>query len=390
MGDWVWVMDMINKWNTRLSEDEGLRNENDDVDAWKRMDEADSAEIEAVAQNEGFPKSLSEYKNHPLYVLERDLLKFEVLRPNHAPSVHKLGDHEVFLRRDVSQIHTADKWIQEGMQVKANEKAVMEYFKFTVSNWDMAKKKWLDEDEAEKSPYFGDWQVEPFQAPIASNGVVPKNKYGNVYMFRPNMLPVGCVHLKGDYPQMDKSARKIGVDIAPAMVGWAVEQYWSIPVLDGWIICEENVQTVMDAWIADSAVRIENQKRNIREKATQHWLSLTKQLILKTKFDQKQEHQRVQTQMEDEMEKKSIQAAQNSDNAMQGIENSSQANHTNLPVREPVPAPAPSEDTAFVSVTAKAGAQHTHTFPTHLNTTDALGNVTRRCMCGYSDSAQRL
>ncbi|KAG9336049.1 hypothetical protein JZ751_003315 [Albula glossodonta] len=42
---------------------------------------------------------------------------------------------------------------------------------------------------------FGQWQTEEYQPPVAVDGKVPRNEYGNVYLFRPCMLPVGCVHV---------------------------------------------------------------------------------------------------------------------------------------------------------------------------------------------------
>lgn len=42
---------------------------------------------------------------------------------------------------------------------------------------------------------FGEWQVEDYEPPVASGGKVPRNEYGNVDLFKPTMLPIGCVHI---------------------------------------------------------------------------------------------------------------------------------------------------------------------------------------------------
>lgn len=44
---------------------------------------------------------------------------------------------------------------------------------------------------------FGPWQVEDYVPPPAVDGKVPRNAYGNVELFKPTMLPKGCVHLQG-------------------------------------------------------------------------------------------------------------------------------------------------------------------------------------------------
>jgi hypothetical protein len=59
----------------------------------------------------------------------------------------------------------------------------------------MKKKVWRDWGKDEESDYFGLWQTELFEPVEAVDGVVPKNKYGNVYLFTPGMLPRNTVHL---------------------------------------------------------------------------------------------------------------------------------------------------------------------------------------------------
>lgn len=47
---------------------------------------------------------------------------------------------------------------------------------------------------------------------------VPRNEYGNVYLFKPCMLPVGSVHLR--LPNLNRVARKLEMDAAPAVTGF--------------------------------------------------------------------------------------------------------------------------------------------------------------------------
>ena len=62
---------------------------------------------------------------------------------------------------------------------------------------------------------YGFWQTIPFQRPIAKGGKVPRNDYGNVELFQPSMLPIGCVHLK--LPGLNKICRPLKIDCAPAV-----------------------------------------------------------------------------------------------------------------------------------------------------------------------------
>ena len=48
---------------------------------------------------------------------------------------------------------------------------------------------------------FGSWQVEDYIPPLAVDGKVPRNEYGNVELFKPCMLPKGTVHLPSKYSE---------------------------------------------------------------------------------------------------------------------------------------------------------------------------------------------
>jgi len=76
------------------------------------------------------------------------------------------------------------------------------------------------------------WPRSPFPTPLllSSNlisgyhlfiftlkdGQVPKNKYGNVWLYKPEMLPIGTRHVRLE--NLMKIARRLNIDIAPAMV----------------------------------------------------------------------------------------------------------------------------------------------------------------------------
>ncbi len=47
---------------------------------------------------------------------------------------------------------------------------------------------------------------------------VPRNEFGNVYMFKSCMIPVGCVHLR--LPNLHRVARKLNIDCAAAVTGF--------------------------------------------------------------------------------------------------------------------------------------------------------------------------
>lgn len=68
---------------------------------------------------------------------------------------------------------------------------------------------------------FGEWQTSTYVPPIAQDGIVPCNEYGNVDLFKPEMLPVGCVHIVE--PNAVRLCKKLGINYAEAITGTELE-----------------------------------------------------------------------------------------------------------------------------------------------------------------------
>lgn len=68
------------------------------------------------------PKSITEYKNHPLYVLKRHLLKFEAIYPPDAVTLGFVRGEPVYSRNCVYTLHSRDIWLKHAKVVKLGEK----------------------------------------------------------------------------------------------------------------------------------------------------------------------------------------------------------------------------------------------------------------------------
>jgi xeroderma pigmentosum group C-complementing protein len=106
---------------------------------------------------------------------------------------------------------------------------------------------------------YGHWQTEEYQPPIAVDGKVraalevgvrvgvrvgcpvshpatlafqspqvPRNEFGNVYLFLPSMMPVGCVQMT--LPNLNRVARKLGIDCVQAITGFDFHGGYCHPV----------------------------------------------------------------------------------------------------------------------------------------------------------------
>lgn len=81
---------------------------------------------------------------------------------------------------------------------------------------------------------FGEWQVEPYAPPSLIDGKIPRNNFGNVDLFTPAMLPVGCLH--EIRPNAAKVAKSIGIDYAEACIGFSFHGGRAAPDISGIVI----------------------------------------------------------------------------------------------------------------------------------------------------------
>lgn len=136
---------------------------------------------------------------------------------------------------------------------------------------------------------YGFWQTKEYEPPYAYNGKVPRNEFGNVELFQARMLPHGCVHLKA-MPNLNRVARKLNIDCVAAVVGFDAHGGFSHAVLDGWVVCEEHRDILVDAYREDE---IEAHKRAIeksKERVLGNWKKLCQGLVIRERLRRKYEN----------------------------------------------------------------------------------------------------
>lgn len=62
------------------------------------------------------------YKNHPLYVLKRHLLKFEAIYPPDAVTLGFVRNEPVYSRECVHTLHSREIWLKHAKVVRPGEK----------------------------------------------------------------------------------------------------------------------------------------------------------------------------------------------------------------------------------------------------------------------------
>lgn len=245
----------------------------------KDRDNKENQDMQQRLLSQPMPTAIGAFKNHPLFALRRHLLKYEAIYPPDIPALGLIRGEEILPRSAIHTLHTRDKWLQEASVVKDGE----EPYKMVASLWINMK---LKQDMATLSmPLFGVWQTEPYVAPIAENGKVPRNRYGNVDLFKPDMMPVGCVKLS--LPGIQKIARKLGIDVAAAVTGFDSHSGYPHPVTDGFVVCEEFEQTLRDAWKEDQIHVAEREQKKREERIYGRWKFLIKAALAKERISRK-------------------------------------------------------------------------------------------------------
>ena len=187
------------------------------------------------------------------------------------------------------------------MRTKLLKDALNEYFKITfiyiILLFIFSPKKInenLNNNNNKKSEYkagyrenpdldlFGYWQTQVYEPPRAYGGKVPRNDFGNVELFLPSMLPLGCVHLR--LPNLNRICRKLNVDCVAAVVGFDAHGGFSHAVYDGWVVCEEHKEAVI------AAHEEEERRANLKlvqmhqERIWSNWRKLCKGLLIREKL----------------------------------------------------------------------------------------------------------
>ncbi|CAK7208887.1 hypothetical protein SBRCBS47491_000250 [Sporothrix bragantina] len=248
------------------------------------VDQIEDIELNATESREPMPRNVAEFQNHPIYALSRHLRRHEVLIPNAtaAGTVSagaKAPLERIYRRRDVRMAYSADRWYRLGRVVLPNE---------IPAKWlpkPVSRKKGLFNDDAggkeaevDEDDLFGDGdgaghpsplgiplfipeQTEIYRAPPVVNGLLPKNKFGNIDLYVPSMVPEGGEHIAEDGAA--RAAFLLGVDYAPALSGFDFKGKKGTAVMRGVVVAKENadaVRAVLDG-LKDLAVEAEADRR---------------------------------------------------------------------------------------------------------------------------------
>ncbi|AEO59055.1 hypothetical protein MYCTH_2306980 [Thermothelomyces thermophilus ATCC 42464] len=281
------------------------------------LDQIELTELAAAEAREPMPRNVADLKDHPVYALERHLRRHEALAPGAEPSgtirVSAGGGgkaatvERIYRRRDVRVVRSRERWYRMGRVVRDGEEPVKSLprrkrkregrrggphrdgddFFFDDDDDDE------DDDDPDRVGLFGDAasgftplymleQTDEYVAPPVVGGRVPKNKFGNLDLYVPSMLPRGGAHVR--HPRAAQAAFILGVDYAPALTGFEFRGRHGTAVLDGVVVPEEAADAVWAVIQGLSDMEAEEEQERRSRRALRMWSTFLKGLRIRERI----------------------------------------------------------------------------------------------------------
>ncbi|KAL0961481.1 hypothetical protein HGRIS_006423 [Hohenbuehelia grisea] len=255
-------------------------------------DDVEDDELVTNQLMEAMPTTIAGFKDHPLYVLLRHLHQNQAILPP-PPETPELGTFRgepVYPRSAVADLKTSENWMRsEGRVVRAGAQAVKMVKVRAGTVGRMRELESLKEagsgtgDGAE--PMQGLYslnQTEDYVPDPVVDGVVPKNKFGNIDLYVPFMLPRGAVHVP--FKGTAKIARKLGIDFAEAVTGFEFRNRRANPVIEGVVVAVENEAVLLNAYWEAEQEAAEKARSQLEERVIKRWTRLVHGLRIRQRL----------------------------------------------------------------------------------------------------------
>lgn len=264
------------------------------------LDQIEATELNAAEAREPMPRNVADFKDHPIYALERHLRRHEVLIPG-ATVVGTVGAgskgrlEKIYRRKDVRLSKSVNNWYRMGREIIPGEepvkvlpkrKSTKRKGRFRHLN-DSAESSEEDDpvlgpDPAKGVPLFTFEQTQLYVPPPVVAGRIPKNKFKNLDVYVPSMVPAGGFHFK--HPRAGHAAHILGVDYAPALQGFEFKGRQGTAVYNGVVIPVEAVEAVraVITGLEDLEAQVEEERRSRR--ALEVWRSWMRTLTLRRRL----------------------------------------------------------------------------------------------------------
>ncbi|KAK1143306.1 hypothetical protein N8T08_006833 [Aspergillus melleus] len=247
-------------------------------------DEIEISELTARTAAEPMPRNVFDFKDHPIYALERHLRRNEVVFPKRATGQVSLGKsgskqeklEPVYRRSDVHSLRSADKWYRLGRDIKVGQQP--------MKRVPASRAAFIDDEVSEtaaETPLYSLSQTELYKPPPVVQGKIPKNVYGNLDVYVPTMVPPGGAHVV--HSEAARAAKILGIDYADAVTGFDFKGRHGTAVFRGVVIAIEYHEALEEVIRA-----LENEKEQaLLEEKSAESLRLWKHFLLKLRISER-------------------------------------------------------------------------------------------------------
>ncbi|WEW58699.1 hypothetical protein PRK78_004167 [Emydomyces testavorans] len=278
-------------------------------------DQLEVGELTAKAAAEGMPRNVQDFKNHPVYALERHLHRNEIIYPRRE--IGKVGPSKlsmdkksqplesVYRRSDVHVVKSADGWYRQGRCIKAGEQPLKRVPNLrNKMNVDADNDEDIDSEVSQETPMYAAFQTEVYKPPPIVNNTVPKNAYGNIDVYVPSMVPEGGFHLK----QIDaaRAAKILGLDYADAVTGFQFKGRHGTAVIQGIVASVEYREALLAVinCLEDDRAQAEQNRRMMVA------LHMWRRLLLKLRIAERVQSYAVEGEDLDETKKSAVETSE--------------------------------------------------------------------------------
>ncbi|KAI5966010.1 hypothetical protein KGF57_000683 [Candida theae] len=201
--------------------------------------ELDTLRVIAMG-NFSIPKTLSAMKRSPNFTTKSTLRYNEVIDAKATPIAKSFNGKKckVFFKNSLIVGKSEQQWKFCGRSVKPKELGkpikIVKANPRTLHRRRMFNMNDTSDPELNNLPLYSFSQTCPYIRPKVINGVLPRNKYGNIELFRPSMVPEDCVWLK--MTDVELALSKSKVEYVPVVVGFAFKGGSAYPVKSGVVV----------------------------------------------------------------------------------------------------------------------------------------------------------
>ncbi|KAK5679737.1 hypothetical protein LTS10_007685 [Elasticomyces elasticus] len=234
-------------------------------------EQVEDAELAGREAREGMPGNVADFKGHPVYALERHLRRGEVVWPRrevgkvNAGTAKRARMEAVFRRADVVVVRSGEKWYRLGRVIKVGEQAL----KHVRAAARVAGKRAQEsdeegEEEERMTGLYAEFQTEVYVPPAVVRGKVPRNKFGNLDVYVPSMVPGGGVHVRHLFARA--AAKELGVDFVDAVTGFSFKGRQGTAIVDGGVIAEEftgKVREIIEGLVVEAEEARERERSKV-------------------------------------------------------------------------------------------------------------------------------